>query len=136
LAGPVETPLRKERLDRFLFFSRAVKSRTLAQKIIESGAIRVNSEKTERTDFKVGAGDVLTMSLHNRIVVWRILDCGTRRGPASEAQTLYEDISPPPVPKAELSPYDAAIAERPAGAGRPTKKERRDTDRLRGSEPD
>ena len=136
MAGPVETPLRKERLDRFLFFSRAVKSRTLAQKIIESGAIRVNSEKTERTDFKVGAGDVLTMSLHNRIVVWRILDCGTRRGPASEAQTLYEDISPPPVPKAELSPYDAAIAERPAGAGRPTKKERRDTDRLRGSEPD
>jgi len=136
LAGTEQIPLRKERLDRFLFFSRAVKSRTLAQKIIESGAIRVNSEKTERTDFKVGAGDVLTMSLHNRIVVWRILDCGTRRGPASEAQGLYEDISPPPVPKAELSPYDAAIAERPAGAGRPTKKERRETDRLRGSEPD
>lgn len=136
MAGPEQMPLRKERLDRFLFFSRAVKSRTLAQKIIESGAIRVNSEKTERTDFKVGAGDVLTMSLHNRIVVWRILDCGTRRGPASEAQGLYEDISPPPVPKAELSPYDAAIAERPAGAGRPTKKERRETDRLRGSEPD
>lgn len=134
MAGPVETPIRKERLDRFLFFSRAVKSRTLAQKIIESGAIRVNSEKTERTDFKVGAGDVLTMALHNRIVVWRILDCGTRRGPASEAQGLYEDISPPPVPRAELSPYDAAIAERPTGAGRPTKKERRDTDRLRGSE--
>ena len=134
MPGPVETPHRKERLDRFLFFSRAVKSRTLAQKIIESGAIRVNSEKTERTDFKVGAGDVLTMALHNRIVVWRILDCGSRRGPASEAQGLYEDISPPPVPRAELSPYDAAIAERPVGAGRPTKKERRETDRLRGSE--
>lgn len=136
MAGTEQMPLRKERLDRFLFFSRAVKSRTLAQKIIESGAIRVNSERTERTDFKVGAGDVLTMSLHNRIVVWRILDCGTRRGPASEAQTLYEDISPPPVPRAELSPYDAAIAERLAGAGRPTKKERRETDRLRGNEPE
>lgn len=136
MAGPVETPIRKERLDRFLFFSRAVKSRTLAQKFIESGAVRVNSEKTERTDFKVGAGDVLTMSLHNRIVVWRILDCGTRRGPASEAQGLYEDMSPPPVPRAELSPYDAAIAQRPSGAGRPTKKERRDTDRLRGEDED
>jgi ribosome-associated heat shock protein Hsp15 len=134
LAGPVETPLRKERLDRFLFFSRAVKSRTLAQKIIESGAIRVNSERTERTDYKVGAGDVLTMALHNRIVVWRILDCGTRRGPASEAQGLYEDISPPPVPRAQLSPYDAAIADRPVGAGRPTKKERRETDRLLGKD--
>lgn len=81
MTGPVEN-LRKERLDRFLFFSRAVKSRTLAQKVIETGAIRVNSERTERTDHKVGAGDVLTMSLHGRILVWRILDPGTRRGPA------------------------------------------------------
>ncbi|WP_338721112.1 RNA-binding S4 domain-containing protein [Devosia sp. XK-2] len=136
MTGPGQAPLRKERLDRFLFFSRAVKSRTLAQKIIESGAIRVNSEKTERTDYKVGAGDVLTMSLNNRIVVWRILDCGTRRGPATEAQTLYEDMSPPPVPRAELTPYDAAIAARPAGAGRPSKKERRETDRLRGLDED
>jgi ribosome-associated heat shock protein Hsp15 len=136
LTGPGETSFRKERLDRFLFFSRAVKSRTLAQKIIESGAVRVNSEKTERTDIKVGAGDVLTMSLHNRIVVWRILDCGTRRGPASEAQGLYEDISPPPVPREELSVYDSAIAERPVGAGRPTKKERRQTDHLRGERED
>jgi ribosome-associated heat shock protein Hsp15 len=131
LTGPGEIPLHKERLDRFLFFSRAVKSRTLAQKIIESGAVRVNSERTERTDHKIGAGDVLTMSLHGKILVWRILDPGTRRGPASEAQELYEDISPPPVPRAEQSPYDAAIAERPVGAGRPTKKERRETDALK-----
>ncbi len=122
--------LRKERLDRFLFFSRAVKSRTLAQKIIESGAIRVNSDKTDRSDHKVGAGDVLTMSIHGRILIWRILDPGTRRGPASEAQGLYEDMSPPMLPKAERSPYEAAIADRLPGAGRPTKKERRDTDRL------
>lgn len=131
MTAPVEN-LRKERLDRFLFFARAVKSRTLAQKIIETGAIRVNSERTERTDHKVGAGDVLTMSLHGKILVWRILDPGTRRGPASEAQGLYEDISPPAVPRAERSAYEAAIAERPAGAGRPTKKERRDTDALKG----
>lgn len=134
MAGTGQIPLHKERLDRFLFFSRAVKSRTLAQKIIETGAIRVNSERTDRSDHKVGAGDVLTMSLHGRILVWRILDPGTRRGPAPEAQGLYEDLSPPPTPKAELSPYDAAIAERPAGSGRPTKKERRETDRLLGSD--
>jgi len=130
LTGPGEPSLRKERLDRFLFFSRAVKSRTLAQKIVESGAIRINSEKTIRSDHKVGAGDVLTMALHGRILVWRILDPGVRRGPASEAQGLYEDMSPPAPPRAERSPYDAAIAERSPGAGRPTKKERRDTDRL------
>lgn len=133
MAGTVE-PVRKERLDKFLFFSRAIKSRTLAQKVIETGAIRVNSERTDRSDLKVGAGDVLTMSLHGRIVVWRILDCGTRRGPASEAQGLYEDLSPPALPKAELSAYDAAIAQRGEGAGRPTKKERRQTDRLRGAD--
>lgn len=133
MAGPGDT-LHKERLDRFLFFSRAVKSRTLAQKLIETGAVRVNSERTDRTDHKVGAGDVLTMSLHGRILVWRILDAGTRRGPASEAQGLYEDISPPSLPRAERSPYEAAIAERSAGAGRPTKKERRETDALRGED--
>jgi len=127
-------PVRKERLDKFLFYSRALKSRTLAQKIIETGAIRVNSERTDRSDHKVGAGDVLTMALHGRIVIWRILDPGQRRGPASEAQGLYEDISPPPLPRQELSPYDAAIAQRGEGAGRPTKKERRETDKLRGGD--
>ncbi|NMA97370.1 MAG: RNA-binding S4 domain-containing protein [Phyllobacteriaceae bacterium] len=136
MAGAAVASLRKERLDRFLFFSRAVKSRTLAQKFIEAGAIRVNSEKTVRTDHKVGAGDVLTMTLHERILVWRIVDPGTRRGPASEAQGLYEDISPPSLPRAQRSPYEAAIAERPAGAGRPTKKERRETDRLRDGDDD
>ena len=133
MAGTAE-PVRKERLDKFLFFSRALKSRTLAQKVIETGAIRVNSERTDRSDHKVGAGDVLTMNLHGRVVVWRILDCGTRRGPAAEAQGLYQDLSPPPLPKAELSPYEAAIAQRGEGAGRPTKKERRETDRLRGGD--
>jgi ribosome-associated heat shock protein Hsp15 len=129
-------PVRKERLDKFLFFARAIKSRSLAQKIIEAGAIRVNSERTVRSDLRVGAGDVLTMSLNNRIMVWRIIDCGSRRGPASEAQGLYEDLSPPALPRSELSPYEAAIAPRGDGAGRPTKKERRDTDRLRGGDDD
>ena len=133
MTGTVE-PVRKERLDKFLFFSRALKSRTLAQKFIETGAVRVNSERTIRSDLKVGAGDVLTMSLHNRIVVWKILDCGTRRGPAPEAQGLYQDLSPPALPRAELSPYEAAIAPRGDGAGRPTKKQRRETDKLRDDE--
>jgi ribosome-associated heat shock protein Hsp15 len=119
--------LEKQRLDKWLFFSRAVKSRTLAQKLIESGAIRVNSERTERTDHKVGAGDVLTMNVHSRLLVWRILDAGERRGPATEAAGLYEDLSPPPLPRASQPPIHA---EREPGSGRPTKKDRRETDRL------
>jgi len=123
--------LEKQRLDRWLFFSRAVKSRTLAQKLIEAGAIRVNSERTERTDHKVGPGDVLTMNVHERLLVWRILDAGERRGPATEAAGLYEDLSPPPLPREEKP---AVHAGREPGAGRPTKKERRLTDRLHDGE--
>lgn len=119
--------MEKQRLDRWLFFSRAVKSRTLAQKLIETGAIRVNSERTLHTDHKVGPGDVLTMTVHERLLVWRILDAGERRGPASEAATLYEDLSPPPLPREDRPlPH----AERDAGAGRPTKKDRRAIDGL------
>ncbi len=122
--------MEKQRLDKWLFFSRAAKSRTLAQRLIEAGEVRVNSERTSRSDFRVGVGDVLTMTMHGQLRVWRIRAAGERRGPATEAQELYEDLSPPPVPRAELSPFEAAIAQRPPGAGRPTKKQRRDTDRL------
>jgi ribosome-associated heat shock protein Hsp15 len=135
LAGPVE-PVRKERLDKFLHFSRALKSRTLAQKFIETGAVRVNGERTEHSDHKVGAGDVLTMTLHGRIVVWRIVDAGTRRGPAVEAAGLYEDLSPAPLPREERTAFERATGERVPGAGRPTKKERRDTDRLQSDAED
>ena len=123
--------MEKQRLDKWLFFSRAIKSRTLAQKLIETGAVRVNSERTDRTDHKVGPGDVLTMTIHTRLMVWRILDAGTRRGPATEAALLYEDLSPPPVPREDASPIHAG---REPGSGRPTKKERRDTDRWLGED--
>ncbi|KKB11143.1 hypothetical protein VE25_14435 [Devosia geojensis] len=128
------TAPRKERLDKFLFFSRALKSRTLAQKVIEAGAVRVNSERIVDSAHKVAPGDVLTMSLNDRVLIWRIIECGTRRGPASEAQALYEDISPARPPHEELSAFERAIGERVPGSGRPTKKERRDTDRLHGDE--
>lgn len=121
----------RQRLDKWLFFARAVKSRTLAQKAIEAGHVRVNSERTLDSDHKVGAGDVLTMTLNQRLLVWRIRDPGARRGPASEAMGLYEDLSPPPLPR--QSPPDA-VGLRAPGSGRPTKKERRDIDRLMGGE--
>ena len=84
----------RQRLDRWLFFSRAAKSRTLAQKLIEAGVVRVNAERTTEADRQVGPGDVLTMTLNRRLLVWRVLAAGTRRGPATEAATLYEDLTP------------------------------------------
>jgi ribosome-associated heat shock protein Hsp15 len=123
----------RQRLDRWLFFSRALKSRTLAQKFIETGAVRVNSERTIATDHRVGAGDVLTMMLYNRLTVWRVLDPGTRRGPAAEASLLYEDLSPPPLPRDDRS-RERPVGEREPGSGRPTKKDRRLADGLRNND--
>ena len=125
--------MERQRLDKWLFFARAVKSRSLAQKLIETGVVRVNSERTQRTDHRVGTGDVLTMTVHTRLLVWRILDPGSRRGPASEAAALYEDLSPPPVPREEKP---TVVAQREPGAGRPTKRDRRDIDKLRSLEDD
>jgi ribosome-associated heat shock protein Hsp15 len=76
---------------------------------------------------------VLTITLDRSIHVWKVIGAGVRRGPAEEARKLYEDMSPPPVPKSE------AVASvipplREAGSGRPTKRERRQTDRLRGED--
>ncbi|MBX3579033.1 MAG: RNA-binding S4 domain-containing protein [Rhizobiaceae bacterium] len=120
----------RQRLDKWLFFARAVKSRTLAAKLVESGAVRLNREKTTQPSHAVKPGDVLTIALERRVLVYRVLAAGERRGPAEEARTLYEDLAPP-APKAE-APLAPVAAAREVGSGRPTKKERRATDRLRG----
>lgn len=120
----------RQRVDRWLFFARAVKSRSLAAKLVQAGRVRINRDKATQAADQVRPGDVLTVTLDRRILVYRILDPGVRRGPAEEARKLYEDLSPPaarPDPGA-----DAPLPSREPGSGRPTKKERRDTDRLRG----
>jgi ribosome-associated heat shock protein Hsp15 len=118
----------RQRVDKWLFFARVVKSRTLAGKLAQGGHVRVNGEKISLASREIKVDDVLTISLDRRIVVYRVLVCGERRGPATEAQLLYEDISPPPPPRA-TSALDRAPRREP-GAGRPTKKERRALDRL------
>jgi len=117
-----------QRLDKWLWYARIVKSRTLAQKLIRSGAVRVDSVRTKSADFRVAPGMVLTLTAHDRLRILKIRDPGTRRGPATEAQLLYEDRSPE-LPKRPMGP--PPIAPRPFGAGRPTKKQRRATDGLR-----
>jgi ribosome-associated heat shock protein Hsp15 len=120
----------RQRIDKWLFFARAVKSRSLAAKLVTAGRVRINREKAAQASDFVKAGDVLTITLDRRVLVWKVLDTGARRGPASEAQSLYEDLSPKPAPSDPALP--AAMAPlREAGSGRPTKRERRQTDRLR-----
>jgi ribosome-associated heat shock protein Hsp15 len=123
----------RQRIDKWLFFARVVKSRSLAAKLAIAGRVRINGDKAGQASDSVKPGDVLTITLERRILVYKVLQQGSRRGPAEEARTLYEDMSPPPVPKGEAPP-DALPPLRDAGSGRPTKKERRDTDRLRNGE--
>ncbi|MER9066444.1 RNA-binding S4 domain-containing protein [Mesorhizobium sp. M0902] len=123
----------RQRIDKWLFFSRAVKSRTLAAKLVVAGRVRINRDKAAQASDTVRPGDVLTITLERRISVWKVLGTGARRGPAEEARLLYEDMSPPPAPKDEALP-DAVPPLREAGSGRPTKKERRQTDHLLGDD--
>jgi ribosome-associated heat shock protein Hsp15 len=118
----------RQRIDKWLFFARAVKSRSLAAKLVATGRVRINRDKAAQASDLVRPGDVLTMTLDRRILVWKVVAPGARRGPAEEARTLYEDLSPAPAPRGV---EDAIAPLREAGSGRPTKKERRQMDRLR-----
>ncbi|MGI6856477.1 RNA-binding S4 domain-containing protein [Mesorhizobium sp. 1B3] len=123
----------RQRLDKWLFFARVVKSRSLAAKLVQAGRVRVNRDKADQASHMVKPGDVLTVTLDRRILVLKVLGGGARRGPAEEARTLYEDLTPPAAPRDKALP-DALPPYREAGSGRPTKKERRETDRLRDEE--
>ena len=122
----------RQRIDKWLFFARVVKSRSLAAKLAVGGKVRVNRDKIEQAAHQVKVGDVLTITLDRRILVYKIVAPGERRGPAPEAQLLYEDLSPPPASATAMA-AEVVTPQRESGAGRPTKKARRETDRLRGN---
>lgn len=122
-----------QRIDKWLWHARIFKSRTLAAKLAETGKIRLTKgeerTKVSKPSHVVHVGDVLTFPKDRRIRVLRILDIGHRRGPAIEAQTLYEDLTEPEIATQKKDGQSTAM--RDEGSGRPTKKERRATDRLR-----
>lgn len=124
------------RIDKWLWFARFFKSRTLATKFCLSGKLRINGTHTNKAHQKVSIGDVLTFAKGHHVRVIRIQALGERRGPAREAQMLYEDLSPPEVTRSPAgNPVSRpnSIGMREPGSGRPTKAERRATDRLRNS---
>lgn len=120
----------RQRIDKWLFFARLRKSRSLAAKSVESGDVGVNGATVRQPAHAVRPGDVVTLSLDRRDMVVKVLLPGERRGPYEEARLLYSDMTPPPPPREERNLFAQATRER--GAGRPTKRERRETDRLQG----
>ncbi len=131
-----------QRIDKWLWFARLVKTRTLGTRLVSTGKIRINREKVDKPSQHVKAEDIITARIGRRILVLKVLDTGTRRGPSAEALMLYEDLTPPePALKKAIGPRQkrqrigdvtaGKVAERAQGSGRPTKRERRQLDRLR-----
>jgi ribosome-associated heat shock protein Hsp15 len=83
------------RIDKFLFFTRLAKSRTLAQKIVESGSVRVDGSRIVSPAAPVRPGQVMTLVLHERLRVIRIESLPDRRGPAPEAARAIAELQPP-----------------------------------------
>jgi ribosome-associated heat shock protein Hsp15 len=139
--SPQDLSTQGQRLDQWLCFARLTKSRTLAQALIERGKVRINRVKVARPSHWVTAGDALTLAMVPHVRVFTVKGFGKRRGPAAEAQALYEELTPAPdrtksssgvkQGDGETSMTGLIPAVRPDGAGRPTKRERRATERLK-----
>ena len=82
------------RIDRLLWQLRFVKTRGLAQKLVEAGHVRRNGQRVARASQPVSAGDVLTFPVGHWVRVIELLALPTRRGPAAEARACYRALDP------------------------------------------
>jgi ribosome-associated heat shock protein Hsp15 len=125
--------LDRQRIDKWLWHARVVRTRSAAAALAASGHVRLNSQRIDAASQLVRAGDVVTIALDRAVRVLKVLSFAERRGSAGEAQALYEDLSPAsrrPEPEPELP----TAAERERGTGRPTKRERRAIGRFTGED--
>jgi ribosome-associated heat shock protein Hsp15 len=115
------------RVDSWIWSVRLARTRSLASAACRAGHVRVNGARVKPAQ-AVRAGDEVRLrdSERERIVV--VVQVITKRVGATAAAECYIDNSPPPVPRAEV----VAVAVRDRGAGRPTKRERRSIEKLRG----
>jgi ribosome-associated heat shock protein Hsp15 len=128
-----------QRVDKWLWFARLVKTRTLAADLVVGGKVRLNRVRVEKPSQTVRIDDVLTVTLSRRIRLFKILGLGERRGPSATARLLYEELTAATDP---LNPAQSSLqlpswqqsgpGRRMPGSGRPTKKDRRDIERLGG----
>ncbi len=125
--------LDQQRLDQWLWHARFFKSRTLAATIIKTKKVRIDGVAVGKPSFNVRPGQTLTFQKDKRVRIIEIISLANRRGPAPEAQALYNDLSPtePTKDDKKASITTAPTATRDPGTGRPSKKERRALNNLR-----
>jgi ribosome-associated heat shock protein Hsp15 len=111
--------LDRQRIDKWLWHARVVRTRSAAAALAGGGHVRLNGKRVGTASHAVKAGDVVTVGLDRTVRVLKILAFAERRGGAEAGRALYEDLAPPGPPP------EPAPAAREPGAGRPTKRERR-----------
>ena len=114
----------KLRLDKWLWYARFFKTRSLAASVVGTGHVRINATPTSKRSVTITPGDVLTFPKDDHIRVIQVDALATRRGPAPEAKALYTDLSPPEPRSKNKQPVNPGFD----GKGRPSKKDRRTFD--------
>jgi ribosome-associated heat shock protein Hsp15 len=123
----VPAPPDSLRVDKWLWAARFFKTRGLATAACAGGKVDVNADAAKPAKaLRVGDRLEITLPRDKRLV--QVLALSERRGPAPVARALYADLTPPAPPRRRQAPPPY----RPPGAGRPTKRERRQLERLRG----
>lgn len=120
----------RQRIDKWLWHARVVRTRSAAAELAASGHVRLNGARVAAPAKPVRAGDVVTIALDARVRVLKVIGFAPRRGGAAEGQALYEDLAPPSAAPVAADPEVAPVARRNPGRGRPTKHERRAIDRF------
>ena len=121
--------MQSQRLDKWLWCARLVKTRTGGARLVEAGKVRINGARALKPSRSVQTGDVVTATPLGKLFVVRVLAAVARRGPAPLARLLYEDLTP----QARPEPENGQAGDRRKGA-RPTKRDRRRIDALRGGD--
>ena len=118
------------RLDLYLFYIRLFKSRNLATKFITISRVRIAGQVTQKPHKLVSIDDVLTIPINDKVKILKIINIPNRRGPFLESILYYEDLTP--IEKKETKTDKKVNLKFVERVGRPTKLERRQTDKLMG----
>jgi len=119
--------LDRQRVDKWLWHARVVRTRSAASALAASGHVRVNGQRIDAPSRLVRADDVITVALDRAVRVLKVVAFVERRGGAETGRALYAELTSAP---AAVRPSSGP--ERMPGTGRPTKRERRAVDRLHG----
>ena len=122
----------RQRIDKWLWHARVVRTRSAAAALAASGHVRLNGARIDAASRVVKAGDVVTVALDRSVRVLKVIGFAERRGDAPAARLIAEDLTPPAQRASE--PHPAPAMMRDPGSGRPTKRDRRVLDRLREGE--